>query len=41
MKHLNYRSDTFWLPDTFGYNTAISQIMQGSGIKYFCTTKLY
>lgn len=40
MKHLNYRSDTFWLPDTFGYNAAIPQIMQGSGIKYFCTTKL-
>lgn len=39
-KYLGYRSDSFWLPDTFGYNAAIPQIMQGSGVKYFYTTKM-
>ena len=40
MKHLGYKSDSFWLPDTFGYNAAIPQIMLGNGVKYFYTTKL-
>ena len=40
MEHLNYKSDTFWLPDTFGYSAAIPQIMKGFDIKYFCTTKM-
>lgn len=40
MKYLNYKSDCFWLPDTFGYSAAIPQIMQGSGVKYFYTTKM-
>ena len=39
-KYLNYTSDAFWLPDTFGYNGAIPQIMQGAGVKYFYTTKM-
>lgn len=39
-EHFNYRADTFWLPDTFGYSAAIPQIMQGCGIRYFLTTKL-
>ena len=39
-RYLNYRSDCFWLPDTFGYNAAIPQIMRESGVKYFYTTKL-
>ncbi len=39
-KYLNYTSDTFWLPDTFGYNAAIPQIMRESGVKYFYTQKL-
>lgn len=39
-KYLGYRSDSFWLPDTFGYNAAIPQIMQKSGVKYFYTTKM-
>ena len=39
-KYLGYRSDAFWLPDTFGYNGAIPQIMQGAGVKYFYTTKM-
>lgn len=40
MKEFGYKSDTFWLPDTFGYNSAIPQIMQGFGVKYFLTTKM-
>lgn len=39
-KHFNYTSNTFWLPDTFGYSAAIPQIMKGCGVDYFCTTKL-
>ena len=39
-KYCNYLSDSFWLPDTFGYNAAIPQIMQGCGVKYFYTTKI-
>ena len=39
-KEVGFRSDTFWLPDTFGYSAAIPQIMQGTGVKYFCTTKI-
>lgn len=40
MEHLNYKSDSFWLPDTFGYSAAIPQIMLGCGVKYFYTTKM-
>jgi alpha-mannosidase len=39
-EHFSYIPDTFWLPDTFGYNGAIPQIMRGCGLKYFLTTKL-
>lgn len=39
-ENFNYTSDSFWLPDTFGYNGNIPQIMQGCGCKYFYTTKL-
>ena len=39
-KYFNYRSDCFWLPDTFGYSAAIPQIMKGCGVDYFLTTKL-
>lgn len=39
-EHFGYTPDTFWLPDTFGYNAAIPQIMLGCGLKYFLTTKL-
>ena len=39
-ENFNYTADTFWLPDTFGYNANIPQIMQGSEVKYFCTTKI-
>lgn len=39
-KHFGTQSDNFWLPDTFGYSAAIPQIMRGSGVRYFFTTKL-
>lgn len=39
-KYLNYTADCFWLPDTFGYNAAIPQIMNGCEVKYFYTTKI-
>lgn len=39
-KEVGFVSDTFWLPDTFGYSAAIPQIMRGTGVKYFCTTKI-
>ncbi|MBQ8524210.1 MAG: alpha-mannosidase [Clostridia bacterium] len=39
-KHFGYTSDCFWLPDTFGYNAAIPQIMLGCDVKYFYTTKM-
>lgn len=39
-RFFNYRSNCFWLPDTFGYNAAIPQIMKGCGIDYFVTTKI-
>lgn len=29
-----------WLPDTFGFNAALPQIMKKSGIKYFSTGKM-
>lgn len=40
MEHLDYKADSFWLPDTFGYSAAIPQIMLGCGVKYFYTTKM-
>ena len=39
-QEFGYISDAFWLPDAFGYNAAIPQIMKGFGIKYFLTTKM-
>ncbi|MBQ4245053.1 MAG: alpha-mannosidase [Clostridia bacterium] len=39
-ENFGYTSDAFWLPDTFGYNGNIPQIMRGSEVKYFCTTKI-
>ncbi len=39
-EEFNYVSDTFWLPDTFGYSAALPQILKQCGIKYFLTTKL-
>lgn len=39
-ENFDFTSDCFWLPDTFGYNANIPQIMQGCGVKYFYTTKI-
>lgn len=39
-EHFGYRSDTFWLPDTFGYSYSIPQIMRQCDISYFLTTKI-
>ncbi len=39
-ERFGYESDTFWLPDTFGYSAALPQIMKLSDVKYFLTTKL-
>lgn len=39
-ENFNYLSDSFWLPDTFGYSAALPQIMRKCGIKYFQTTKI-
>lgn len=40
LQQFGYTSDAFWLPDTFGYSASLPQIMQGSRIKYFLTTKI-
>ena len=39
-EEFGYTADAFWLPDTFGYNGAIPQIMQESEVPYFYTTKM-
>ncbi len=39
-ENFGYTADSFWLPDTFGYSAAIPQIMKGSNVKYFNTTKI-
>ncbi len=35
-----YRGDTYVLPDSFGYNGNLPQLMAGCGVKYFITSKL-
>lgn len=35
-----YTSDICWLPDTFGFNAQLPQIIRGCGGKYFLTTKM-
>ncbi len=39
-ENFGYTADCFWLPDTFGYNGNIPQIMRKSEVKYFYTTKI-
>ncbi len=39
-KYFNFKSNAFWLPDTFGYSASIPQIMKGCGVDYFLTTKI-
>ncbi len=35
-----YKSDVFWIPDSFGYNGNLPQILLGCGIRYFITSKI-
>jgi alpha-mannosidase len=39
-KEFNQDIKILWLPDSFGYNGALPQILKKSGVEYFCTTKL-
>ncbi|ANB15617.1 Ams1p [Sugiyamaella lignohabitans] len=38
--NFNLRSNTFWLPDTFGYSAQIPQLCRQAGIERFLTQKL-
>ncbi len=40
LKEFGVSSDTYWLPDCFGFSHALPQIIKNSGMKYFITTKL-
>lgn len=39
-KELGIESNIFWLPETFGFNASLPQILAKSGISYFFTTAL-
>lgn len=39
-KEFGVVSDTYWLPDCFGFSYALPQIIKRSGMKYFITAKL-
>ena len=39
-KEFGVRSRVEWLPDAFGYNWAMPQILKKAGVDYFATTKL-
>ncbi len=38
---LGVESEVLWLPDTFGYTAALPQILQGCGVKYMVTQKIF
>lgn len=38
--HFGERSNTFWLPDTFGYSSQLPQLCRGAGMSRFFTQKL-
>lgn len=40
LKEFGVSSDTYWLPDCFGFTAALPQIIKKSGMKYFITSKL-
>ena len=40
LEEFGVSSDTYWLPDCFGFSHALPQIIKKSGMKYFITTKL-
>ena len=35
-----YRNETFWIPDSFGYNGNLPQILRGCGLNCFITSKI-
>jgi len=39
-KEFGVESQTYWLPDCFGFSWALPQIIRRSGMKYFVTAKL-
>ena len=40
LKEFGVSSDTYWLPDCFGFSYALPQIIKRSGMQYFITAKL-
>lgn len=40
LKEFGVTSDTYWLPDCFGFSWALPQIIKRSGMKYFVSAKL-
>lgn len=36
----DYNGDVFWVPDSFGYNGQLPQILKKCGMKYFITSKI-
>ena len=40
-KEFGVSSDTYWLPDCFGFSHALPQIIKKSGMKYFISSKLF
>ena len=40
LREFGVESDTYWLPDCFGFTWALPQIIARSGMKYFVTAKL-
>ncbi|MCC8150468.1 MAG: glycosyl hydrolase-related protein [Lachnospiraceae bacterium] len=38
---LGVDSEVLWLPDTFGYTAALPQILQGCGVRYLVTQKIF
>lgn len=41
MEEFGVDSKMLWLPDVFGYNAALPQIMKGCGVDYFSTQKIW
>lgn len=39
-ENFGHETQVLWIPDAFGYSSALPQILSKSGIKYFMTTKL-
>jgi alpha-mannosidase len=38
--NFKYKPEILWLPDTFGFNANLPQIMKGCGVPYFSTSKI-